>query len=364
MAELRPTRLLVFNFFAGLKPRGIPMYARELEACFARLGIEHEELVAPAWLRDAPSWLQNLMYVWYEQVVAPWVARRRGCALTVYPYNAGAVVDAWAGRSLMVVHDLIPNRKEQRGLAARYIRSCQVWHARCRGPVATVSRHTQRQLQRIRQFDACPKYLWMNPFYAFEAHLAEEAVAPRVRAQTNAPPLRVLLCSGIGGNKDFQGALALFRRLPPGQIGELRVLGFGGDAELARTRVRERLPEPLAARVTVLPRLSLGGIVAELRAADLVWVHSRAEGFGRPVVEARMCARPVLATDIGAFRQLRKLQHVHLYQDDSFATALAGAVADTRVACPAIKPDFLHEQLEHEVLRLLREQLPVSSAGG
>lgn len=351
----RPVRVLVFNFFGGIKARGIPVYAAELEECFRRLGVEHVELRAPAWLARAPTLLQNVCYVLFEQVVAPLVGRWRRTALTVYPYNACSLFDTLAGRAVMVVHDLIPNRRDSGGAAAKYIRVCQAWHARLGRPVATVSRHTLRQLQRLDQFRCCPLYLWANPFYAFEGAL-ERRRSPC--DAPDAPPQRrrsVLLCSGLGANKDYRGALRLLRQLPDDVDVDVRVLGFGDDAALAE-RALALLPPHRRAGVRVLPRLTLDGIVQAFCCADLVWVHSRAEGFGRPVVEARMSGRPVLATDIGAFRPLRRLNHVHLYKDaafvEAFRTALAEAASHTITAASARS---FNRQLEVEVMRLLEE---------
>jgi glycosyltransferase involved in cell wall biosynthesis len=342
-------RVLVFNFFAGMKPRGIPVYARELEVCFLRLGVEHRELRAPAWMARAPAMVQNLFFVLFEQVVAPLLARWHRCTWTVYPYNSGSLFDALTGRSVMVIHDLIPNRRDSRGLAARYIRVCQAWHAWLGRPVATVSRHTMRQLGRISRFERCDKYLWANPFYAFEAVLARQGARP-VRPQKG---MTLLLCSGIGPNKDYRGALKLLRRLPPQAGWQIRVLGFGDEAPLAR-RTLDLLPPAWRDRVHVLPRLSLDEIVAEFSGADVVWVHSRAEGFGRPVMEARMCGKPVVATDIGAFRQLRRFRHVHLYKDVDFERAVQGAVADARAGqCGRASAQAFNRQLEAEVGRLL-----------
>ncbi|MGM9488997.1 glycosyltransferase [Ideonella sp. YS5] len=344
------TRVLVFNFFAGIKPRGIPVYARELEACFQRVGVAHRELRAPRWVGLLPSALQNALFVFFEQLVAPIAARCMGCRLTVYAYNSGSLLDALTGRSILVIHDFIPNRRDASGLAARYIKVCQAWHAWMGGPVAVVSRHTMRQIERVRRYRRCEKFLWANPFYAFEAALAR----PRQRARRQRQGLSILLCSGAGSNKDFRGALRLLRDVPLEESIEVRVLGFGDEAHLARRRLA-LLPPAWRDRVSVLPRLNLEATVQEFSDADLVWVHSRAEGFGRPVMEARMCGRPVLATDIGAFRQMRRFRHLHLYRDETFPEAFRQALGEARMqGCPAASAESFNRQLEQEVTRLLK----------
>lgn len=349
------SRILVFNFFAGIKARGIPVYARGLEECFRRLDVEHVELRAPSWVSRCPTPLQNVLFVLAEQLWAPVMARWHRCAWVIYPYNSCGVIDALMGRSVLVVHDLIPNRRKNIGLSARYIRLCQAWHARRGRPVATVSKHTLRQLQRVRQFDACPKYLWANPFYAFEAQLdALNRQAVAVDDASPMPPQRsVLMCTGMGPNKDFRGALALLVTIPPAIRPRVWLFGFGDDAHLAQRRV-DKLPEEWRAHVQVMPRLSLEDTVRAFRAADLVWVHSKAEGFGRPVVEARMCGKSVLASDVGAFRALRRLGQIHLYRPDTFLDAFHAALGSLGSHEPASAEPF-NRQLEQEVARLLRE---------
>lgn len=345
-------RVLVFNFFAGIKRRGIPVYAGELEECLARVGARHLELRAPTWVALLPPVVQNVLFVLFEQLVAPVMAWVRGCRLTVYPYNSGSVIDALLGRSVIVVHDLIPNRRGESGLAARYIRTCQSWHAHFGRPLATVSRHTLRQLQRVRTFRRCEKYLWANPFYSFESALQRAASSGAQAVDQDRRPV-VLLCSGTGKNKDFSGAVRLLMSL--GERGDvsIRVLGFGDDAPLAARKVKA-LPLPWRDRITVLPRLGLDAIVHEFSACDLAWVHSRNEGFGRPVMEARLCGRPVVATDIGAFRQLRRFRNLHLYRDGDFAAAFMAGLAESRGgACTPASAQGFNRQLEAEVSRLL-----------
>jgi hypothetical protein len=310
-------RVLVFNFFNGIKERGIPLYARELEKCFERIGIGHVELACPLWARRLHPALLNLMFVAFEQIVAPLVALLRGCAVTVYPYNSCGVIDAVLGRSVMVVHDLIPNERASRGLAAAYIRSTQIIHCALRRPVCAVSEHTLKTLRRLERYARCPLYLWSNPFYAFEetvARLAGETL-PR-RAQ------RVLLCSGT-------------------------------DAFLARRRL-ERLPASLTSRITVLARLSIDELVREYRDCDLVWVHSKKEGFGRPVVEARISERCVLVSNISAFRQLKRLGCVSVYRQENFGELLAEHLgASRRCQHGALSARDLHRQLEAAVATVM-----------
>jgi glycosyltransferase involved in cell wall biosynthesis len=355
-ATNRPlSRILVFNFFAGIKARGIPVYARGLEECFRRLDIEHVELRAPGWVGRCPTSVQNVLFVLAEQLWAPVMARWHRCTWVIYPYNSCGVFDALTGRSVLVVHDLIPNRLKNVGLSARYIRLCQAWHAKRGRPVATVSKHTLRQLERVRQFDACPKYLWANPFYAFEAQLdaLNRQAAVIDDDASRASHRTVLMCTGMGPNKDFRGALALLATIPAAIRPRVRLFGFGDDAQLAQRRV-DKLPEEWRAHVEVMPRLSLEDTVRTFRAADLVWVHSKAEGFGRPVVEARLCGKPVLASDVGAFRALRRLGQIYLYRPDTFLDAFLAALGALDSHEPASAEAF-NRQLEHEVARLLRE---------
>jgi glycosyltransferase involved in cell wall biosynthesis len=166
-------------------------------------------------------------------------------------------------------------------------------------------------------FRGCPLELWTNSFYAFEQALERNPLPP-----TRAPdrPLRVLLCSGMGPNKDYAGAIRLFRRSRVLRDAELRIMGFGNDAALARRRVN-LLPSHMGARATVLPRLTLDEVVLEYLDSDLVWVHSHQEGFGRSLIEARLCGRPVVASNIAPFRRFAD-PCVGLYGDDTFEQVL------------------------------------------
>ena len=128
----------------------------------------------------------------------------------------------------------------------------------------------------------------------------------------------------MGRYKDYSGALRLFARSAALRGAELRVIGFGDDAPLAARRV-QRLPADVRRRITLLPRLALKDLITEYLASDVVWVHSKKEGFGRCVVEGRLCGRPVVASDIGAFRKFASFG-VHLYRREKFDAAMSHAL--------------------------------------
>lgn len=339
------TRVLVFNFFAGVKDRGIPQYARELEECLARGDIESIELRCPAWARGLPQGALNLLFVLFEQIVAPLMRWRKGCIATIYPYNSAGLWDAWRGRGLLVIHDFISNKRSNRKLAARYIRWTQAWHCRWRQPICAVSDHTQKHLLRVAPYRACPVYLCSNPFYAFQHALERLTSVPRLPASETRRTL--LLCTGLGPNKDFRGALALFRDTPEMTGWQLRIVGFGNDTHLANRLVR-KLSKEVRDRIVVLPRLDMSELVEEYLRCDVVWAHSLKEGFGRSLVEARMSGKPVLARSITAFRRLAFLKHVTLYRNEQIGPRFQ-ALLKAGINVPAASPEVFHQQLESQM---------------
>lgn len=347
------TRVLVFNFFGGVMDRGIPLYAQDIATCLRQMGFETLVLSCPRWLQSLPRPLMNLAFVLFEQVGAPVVRALRGCAFTVYPYNSAGIVDAALGRSVIVVHDLIGNGRNNARLAARYVRYTQAVHRALARPVCAASAHTLAHLRRLPAFRRCALRLWRNPFYAFEAALARRSTGV---ASHGAAGMRVLLCSGIGPNKDYAGALSLFTQSRVMEGAQLHVVGFGDDAHLAIRRA-SHLPDPVRERIVVLPRLSLDELVAEYAASDLVWVHSQKEGFGRFVIEGMMCERPVLASNISAFRDLVG-PGLYLYRKGHFEEAASRALSGH--LAPRANFATYHSALETAVREVVSTHFPVA----
>jgi len=318
------TRILVFNFFGSVMDRGIPQYARDIVEGMRRSGHVPIELECPRFCRRLPRSLRKILFVVFEQIVAPAMRIWRGCAVTVYPYNSVGVIDAILGRSVLVIHDLIPNARKSHTLATRYICATQAVHCLLGRPICAASEHTLTQLRRIRRFSHSALHLWSNPFYQFERALADSNIE---FSSSSSRPMRILLCSGMTPNKDYPGALRLFTCSGRLRDAELFVLGFGDDAHLARRRVA-RLPSNVRRRIVILPRLSLEEVAAEYLMCDVVWVHSKNEGFGRSVIEGRLGGRPVIASRIRAFARLAA-PGITYYQNATF----------DRDIVPAFEPD-------------------------
>jgi hypothetical protein len=341
-------RVLIFNFFGGVMDRGIPIYVQDIATCMRQIGIEAVELRCPRWLQRAPRALLNVLFVLFEQIVAPIMRLVRRCSWSVYPYNSAGVLDALLGRSVLVIHDLIPNHRSDTRFAARYIRATQAVHRLMRRSICAASSHTLSQLRRLPAFHRCRMWLWSNPFYAFEEALGGRRLQTIIRSHS---PRRVLLCSGIGRHKDYAGALKLFRRSQRLADAELRIVGFGDDAALALRRI-SRMPEQLRSRIRILPRLTLDELVEEYTSADVVWVHSRKEGFGRCVAEALLSRQQVIASDIVAFRRLSG-PGLHLYRRGSFDASIDRAMAAR--AASSVTFNCYHAPLEAAVRELLSE---------
>lgn len=332
-------KILVNNFFHGVLQRGIPIYTENLCIALRQQGCQVEEWRCPTWLHRVPRGLLNVLFVLFEQCLMP----IRGLLYdkVVYPYNTVALLGAGQRRSLLVVHDFIPNRRRDTSLAARYVKTCQYLYAAMAGEVAYVSRTTARVAQLAGLFRRSRAYLFPNAFWTFRQ--AYHGPQP-------APHEAVLLCSGSGSNKDLAGALALYRDSGMWQRYPLYILGLAGDSTPLAASL-QRWPE-LAARLTVLPRLDNAEVVRHYLQAPLVWVHSRREGYGRSIAEAKLCAKPVLASRIPPFVQ-QKDDTVFLYANAPEFTAAWQALEQQRGA--AVTPA---EPREHtELLANTREWL-------
>ncbi len=135
-------------------------------------------------------------------------------------------------------------------------------------------------------------------------------------------------------HKDHVTLVRAMRRLPD-DVG-LVLTGGVGSAEAGLREEIDRLG--LGSRVTRLGRVEPGVLSALFRAAAVVAVPSRFEGFGIPVVEAFRAGVPVVVADAGALTEVAGDAGVVVPggQPDALADALGRVLADDALAATLV----------------------------
>lgn len=343
IGTIKYNKILIFNFFGDVLPRGIPIYVQNLSIALEKEGALCHAIVCPAPLRHMPRGLINLLFVLYEQLVMP----IKGLAYdhVIYPYNSASILGSLMGRSLLVVHDFIPNSIRNKKFAARYIRTTQRVHAWLGRDVAYVSQSSKRIARALGFFSRSRNFLFPNSFFLFMRMLHKES---------STPGDHILLCTGWGENKDLYGALSLYQESRLWQKHNLRILGIAGHEQTVNTFCTKH-PD-MAKHITVLPRLEDASVGNEYRSAAWVWVHSAKEGYGRSIAEAKLCGCRIVASDIAPFREQRD-EAVFLYSGlNRFLEACRCCETMTKVQYLFREPQE-HEILQKEIRRFMRINL-------
>jgi hypothetical protein len=343
--------VLVADFFGSLKARGIPAYVRDLQA-LEDSAFEWRVLRAPLILLRWPSILKNLFMVLHEQAVVPLMALILRPSLIVFPYNSASLLCSLSSRSLCVIHDLIPYRRAQRrcGAAYLYLLATTSWHALWRRHFAAASPHTVRVLRHVRRFAACRVHYLPNCF---------AGVHPTRACGDAAPAARLTLISGHSSNKDFVGAMRLYDglvRSQPATAPGVDVVGFGDVADQARAAVDALQREGLQLQQVVVHGLLSQPVLDRMLANNAAtWAHSKAEGFGRAVVEGRLAGRPVVMSRLAVFRPFSDSWCFAYANGDAgaFAAAVRSALDEAGRAAPYTMVD----QLRTQAMRTLRHLL-------
>lgn len=304
-------RILIFNFFSGVMERGIPIYCKNLRGALEIEGHQVVELRCPVFARHFPKPVLNLLFVLFEQLLMPVLSLF--FSRSIYPYNGMSVLGSLHSGSLLVVHDFIPNRLRDKSLVARYIRLTQRAHAMLGRDVAYVSTATSSIGHKINAFRKSRQFILPNAFWTFQA---------ATQAMSFDSEEAVLLCTGVGRNKDLPGALDLYAGYLASRAIPIVLLGLAGDTTITNKWLAEN-PQIDSHLIRVLPKLTDSEVVATYMKARWVWVHSRREGYGRSIAEAKCCAKYVLASNIPPFREQRD-NTVVLYSDiQSFGDAVS-----------------------------------------
>lgn len=319
-------RILMFNFFSGVMERGIPIYCKNLREALEMEGHDVVEICCPGWARRIPKSAQNVLFMLYEQFLMPVLSLFH--SRSIYPYNTASILGSLHPGTLLVVHDFVPNRKGDKSLVARYVRLTQCVHAALRRDVAFVSTATYRVAKKLKAFSRSRRLVLPNGFWTFRA---------AIQGLSFPQGAQVLLCTGVGQNKDLRGALDLYAAHLAERHIPVALLGLAGDTAVTQRWLAEH-PEIDPTLIRVLPRLTDSEVVEAYMRSRWVWVHSRNEGYGRSIAEAKCCAKYTIATNIPPFRD-QKDHTVQLYGGrQSFAEAVDVLERMDRSALPAQEP--------------------------
>ncbi|WP_182911994.1 glycosyltransferase [Sphingomonas cavernae] len=211
-----------------------------------------------------------------------------------------------------------------------------------------------RVLQSVPKFSRSRIVYIPNCFTSIEAEFSRSLVL-----NDDASDLRVLLVSGVGPNKDFNSALRMMSALAKDSRldkVEIDVVGFGDASERAMKLIADfgqagmKLPE-----IRVHGLLPQEQLVRLFQASKVTWVHSRAEGFGRVVVEGRLAGRPVVMSRLPVFGALKDDWTYSYANDDvdEFCENMAAAIKLGGVSVPYSKIDRLKREARSGLFKLL-----------
>ncbi|CDH34420.1 glycosyltransferase [Xenorhabdus bovienii] len=338
-------KVLLFNFYKGILYRGIPIYSDNLATALRKEDCIVKEWICPKFLHNFPRLVIDLFFVLSEQIFLPLICCFGGYDKVIYPYNSCSILSALTNKSLMVIHDFIPNKKikERVGLSSLYIIITQRIHALFKRDVAFVSATTYRIGIHISWLKNCQYFLLPNAFYLLEEKLKEINEIQKTNEGKSCN--YIVLISGNGKNKEFDKAMQLWQSSKFCNSQHLKVMGLGAHQKWANNIINSLQLE----NVEVLPVLSDDELIVGIKKASLIWVHSTHEGFGRPVIEGRMCGKNVIASNISAFRE-HKDSHVYLYNNKSFANQYSLACQSDNSECYEVK---YHAVLEDQIKKWL-----------
>ncbi|HEX2092328.1 MAG TPA: glycosyltransferase family 1 protein [Longimicrobiaceae bacterium] len=262
----------------------------------------------------------------WEQFELPGQVRRSGCDTVLH--MAGTAPLAAAG-DVLVVHDVLPlthPRWFTRGF--RLWRSAVLHRAAPRAArVVTVSEWARREIART--LPVAPERIVVAPqgVEPFDRPASPEEVAG-VRARRNLPG-PFLLTVGAGDPRKNLPFLGRVLRRWRERGAEPPPLAVVGDPSPRLFTPAEGWPADVDVRL--LGRVDDAELRALYTAATVLCFPSRAEGFGRPPLEALACGTPAVVADYGAAAEvLGDAARIVPTDPDAWVDALVPLVEDGR----------------------------------
>ncbi|HBP7645066.1 TPA: glycosyltransferase, partial [Salmonella enterica subsp. enterica serovar Infantis] len=181
-------------------------------------------------------------------------------------------------------------------------------------------------------FKNCKGYYFPNTFFRFEEIAKKNTILDLGY---------ILLVTGVGDNKDLDGALKLYSSISKDERLPLKILGCGNAIERVKKIIDDHRVQ---SEIEVIPFLDLDDVVSLYCNSTFIWAHSKYEGYGRAVAEAKLSHKKILCTQISAFME-QKDENVYLYTNQNDFHIQYKAVL-------ASKYKDIHGQLiEHEIFK-------------
>ncbi|EPA4625081.1 hypothetical protein ACLLVG_004818, partial [Salmonella enterica] len=126
------------------------------------------------------------------------------------------------GKSVVIIHDLISLRKKNHSLSAKYVSYCMLKASQLKADYIYISKTTKRVIDSIELFKNCKGYYFPNTFFRFEEIAKKNTILDLGY---------ILLVTGVGDNKDLDGALKLYSSISKDERLPLKILGCGNAIE-------------------------------------------------------------------------------------------------------------------------------------
>ncbi|EJB0653109.1 phosphomannomutase CpsG [Salmonella enterica] len=215
---------------------------------------------------------------------------------------------------------------------ANYVSYCMLKASQLKADYIYISKTTKRVIDSIELFKNCKGYYFPNTFFRFEEIAKKNTILDLGY---------ILLVTGVGDNKDLDGALKLYSSISKDERLPLKILGCGNAIERVKKIIDDHRVQ---SEIEVIPFLDLDDVVSLYCNSTFIWAHSKYEGYGRAVAEAKLSHKKILCTQISAFME-QKDENVYLYTNQNDFHIQYKAVL-------ASKYKDIHGQLiEHEIFK-------------
>lgn len=263
-------RIIIFNPYKNLNSRGLSSYGKDYEQVFQDRGGEVQVVALPHFASKLPSFCIFFLFVWYQQVVIPFVVVRKRSVIVFDVANSYSLLGAVLCKYYSVVHDLTSLRAG--GYARPSIIYLRVLYFLARfSPVRVCAINDLVARQFTFSFKKRVTNIFENIVKLKEGGRVDDSAARFFRPDK----LNVFVVSGPGWHKDFDRFKSFFSAKKAninfvvcGFGVEKRELGLGG------------------VEFTYVPWVSNDELSYLYSFCDANVFYSKHEGFGRPIIEA------------------------------------------------------------------------------